>query len=202
MRWNILVGMANPPASTRVLTADEFSLLPEPEEGGKTELIDGKVVHEGPANGGHGELAGTLTTELMLFARMHSLGKVVPEVGFVLRRSPDTVLAPDVAYISQETMGGRHLPKEGWVPCAPDLAIEVISPSNLDSDIAAKIETYLGAGVRRIWVVRPRTQTVTIHLPDHTSRTLLPGGTLTSEDAGFGVSGFELSLDTLFAEDA
>jgi Uma2 family endonuclease len=193
--------MANPLVSERLMTAEEFYLLPEPEEGGKLELIDGRVVYEMPANGQHGSLAGFLTAELLLFTRRHKLGRVVPEVGFILKRSPDSVRAPDVAFVSREAMGGANLPAEGWVPYPPTLAIEVISPSNLDKDVSLKVEQDLEAGVERVWVVRPSTRTVTVHRPDHTSRTLLPGSALVSEDAGFAVAGFELPLDVLFAED-
>lgn len=91
-----------------------------------------------------------------------------------------------------------HRRGEGFVVGPPDLAIEVISPSNLDSEVALKLEHYLQAGVQRVWVVRPRTKTVTIHHPDHNARTLLVGSTLTSDDAGFTTPGFELALDTLF----
>ena len=181
------------------MTAEEFYLLPEPQEGGKLELIDGNVVYEVPANGQHGTLAGVFIEELGPFARRHKLGKVVPEVGFIVSRSPDSVRAPDVAFVSREAMGGPELPTEGWVPYPPTLAIEVVSPSNLDKDVALKVEQYLQAGVPRVWVVRPTTRTVTVHLPDHSARTLLPGSALTSEDAGFSVSGFELPVATIFA---
>ena len=181
------------------MTAEEFYLLPEPEEGGKLELIDGLLAYEAAASGQHGTIAGNLIGEISPFIRRHRLGRLVPGVGFILSRSPDTVRAPDVAFVSREAMGGPDLPEEGWVPYPPSLAIEVVSPSNLDKDVALKVEQYLQAGVPRVWVVRPTTRTVTVHLPDHSSRTLLPGSELTSEDAGFSVAGFELPVATIFA---
>ena len=196
------VGVASAQVSTRPLTAEQFYELPEPEEGGKMELIDGRVALEMPVNGPHGDLVGSLMDALRPFARSHGLGKVVPEVGFLLKRDPDRVRAPDVAFVSASLLEAGGWPAEGYIPYPPSFVIEVISPSNFDADIALKVEHYLEAGVERVWVVRPKTRTVTIHLPDHTSRTLLPGSSLTSEDAGFAVPGFELALEALFAEEA
>lgn len=191
--------MASPQTAAPLLTAEEFYQLSDPEEGGKLELIDGKVVWETPVSSGHGDLAGLLIIRLGSFSLENVLGKVVPEVGFRLRRNPDTVRAPDIAYVSNATIQARGWPAEGFVDYPPDLAIEVISPSNLDSEVALKVEHYLTAGVPRVWVVRPRTQTVTVHYPDHTARTLLIGSVLTSDDAGFAAAGFELPLEALFA---
>lgn len=191
--------MASPQTAAPLLTAEEFHQLPDPEEGGKLELIDGEVFYEIPASSGHGDLAGLLIIRLGSFSLENGLGKVVPEVGFRLRRNPDTVRAPDVAYISHATIQARGWPREGFVDYPPDLAIEVISPSNLDSEVALKVEHYIEAGVPRVWVVRPRTQTVTVHYPDHTARTLLIGSVLTSDDAGFATAGFALALEALFA---
>lgn len=193
-------GMANPQVAKRPLTADEFSLLPEPEEGGKTELIDGKVVHEMPVNAEHGSLTLFLSGILSAFIRAHKLGKLMTEVGFILSRSPDTVRAPDLAFVSAGQVARQGLPAEGWVPYAPALAIEVVSPSNLDVDVALKVEQYLNAGVERVWIVRPRTRTVTVHLPDHTARTFLAGSQLGSEEAGFATMGFMLDVNELFAD--
>ncbi len=196
----ILSTMASPQTSAPLLTAEEFYNLPEPEQGGKLELIDGEVVYEMPANGQHGELAGLLIEELGPFVRKNKLGKVVPEVGFILARDPDRVLAPDVAFVSNDMLSPGGFSSQGFVPGPPTLAIEVVSPSNLDSEVALKVEMYLQSGVQRVWVVRPRTTTVTVHRPDHTSQTLLVGGTLASDDAGFTTPGFELKLATLFQD--
>ena len=191
--------MANPQVTQRLLTAEEFYELPEPLEG-KVELIDGRVVHEMPVNAEHGSLTLFLGGLIRTFIHLNRLGKLMTEVGFVLRRNPDSVLAPDIAFVSAERIAADGLPKEGWVPYPPTLAIEVISPSNLDVEVAAKVESYLEAGVSRVWVVRPRTRTVTVHWPDHSSRTFLPGGVLGSEEAGFGTPGLAINLTALFAD--
>lgn len=190
--------MATAQVSTRPLTAEQFYELPEPEEGGKMELIDGRVAIEMPVNAEHGTLTGYLTEQLGAFVRRHRLGKLMPEVGFVLSRNPDNVRAPDLAFVAAEAIAARGLPKEGWIPYGPTTAVEVVSPSNLDADMALKVEQYLAAGVNRIWVVRPKTRTVTVHFPDHTARTFLPGSELASDEAGFAVAGLSLSVSDLF----
>jgi len=76
----------------------------------------------------------------------------------------------------------------------PDLAVEVVSPEDRDSAVSAKVQQYLSAGTGRVWVVRPATQTVTVHRPDGSARTYEMGATLTSEEAGFAVAGFTLGL--------
>jgi Uma2 family endonuclease len=193
--------MANPQVQDRLLTAEEFYELPEPEEGGKVELIEGRVVHEMPVSSEHGWVAAVLTRLLGNFVVEHALGKLLIEAGFVLRRQPDVVLAPDLSFVSRETISQRTLPRDGFVPYRPDLAIEIVSPSNADIDIARKVEEYQRAGVPFVWIVRPKLRTVTIHVPDRTSRTLLPGSALSSQDAGFSRSGFALPLDSLFSDD-
>lgn len=185
-------------AATRLLTAEEFFELPEPITGGKMELIRGEVVTHMPVGGVHGEIAGTAYTYLSLFGRSHNLGRSGVEIGFVLQRDPDVVVAPDAAFISIEKLPGGVLP-EGFIEGAPTLAVEVVSPGDREQDVAEKIGQYLAFGTKRAWVVRPRLKTVTVHHPDGISRTLHVGETLTSDDAGFPVDGFALPLAELFA---
>ncbi|MBA4181753.1 MAG: Uma2 family endonuclease, partial [Anaerolinea sp.] len=148
----------------------------------------------------HGEVATALISALHSFVRANRLGRVYTETGYRVARAPDTVRGPDVSFISRETVPDSGTPKDGFVPFAPTLAVEVVSPGDLEREIGAKIAEYAAAGVSRVWVVRPKQKSVTIHYPDGAARTLTEGGTLTSDDAGFAVEGFELKLDELFAE--
>ena len=192
--------MASPQIAQRLLTAEEFYDLDEPEEGGKMELIDGEVKIDMPVAHEHGELASLLIELLGPFVRSRKLGKLSAEVGFVLRRNPDRVRAPDIAFVSTDDTPPGGIPKHGAVPFPPTLAIEIVSPNDLDSKIAEKVGHYLEAGVKFVWVVRPKTQAVTVHRPDRTARTLIVGETLTSDDAGFAVPGFALPVGAIFAE--
>ena len=192
--------MAAPQLSDRLLTAEEFFELPDPPEGGKMELICGKVVRRMPVSGEHAELTIFLIEQLGPFVRRTKIGKMLNEAGHLLGRDPDMVRAPDISFVANNRLPPAGLPKNGFVPIVPTLAIEVVSPNDLDSEIAAKVEDYLAAGVERVWVVLPKQRTVTIHYPDGTARRVGAGGALTSDDAGFAVAGFELRLDELFAD--
>jgi Uma2 family endonuclease len=132
-----------------------------------------------------------------MFAREHRLGAAGTEIGFVLQRNPDVVLAPDVAFVTTERLPGGALP-EGFVEGAPTLAVEVVSPNDRDSEVNEKVGEYLAHATERVWVVRPRSKTVTVFHPDNTARIYHIGDALTSDDAGFPADGFALPLDELF----
>ncbi len=191
--------MASPRLSERLLTAEEFFALPEPLHGGKMELLAGKVVTYMPVSGKHGTRAGFIARTLGNFADAHRLGETAVEAGFLVKRSPDTVLAPDVSFFpfSVERPGG--VPEEGFVPYPPVLAVEVVSPNDLDSEVMEKVDEYLAVGVARIWVVRAKRGTVTVYRDDKTARIVSVDGMLESNDAGFDVAGFRLPVGDLFA---
>ena len=190
--------MAAPQLSDRLLTAEEFFELSDPPEGGKMELVCGKVVRHMPVSRKHARVVVVLIARLEPFARGHTIGEVLTEAGHLLGRSPDVVLAPDVSFVANERIPVGGLPDDGFVSVVPTLAIEVVSPNDLDSEVAGKVDDYLAAGVKRVWVVRPRRATVTV-FSGSTSRIIGAGGTLTSDDAGFAVEGFELPVADLFS---
>ena len=82
--------------------------------------------------------------------------------GFLLRRDPDTVRAPDVAFVSSERLGTSEA-SSGFLERAPDLAVEVVSPSDSAAAVQSKVEDWLGAGTRLVWVVYPDTRSVTVY---------------------------------------
>jgi Uma2 family endonuclease len=183
--------------SEELLTADEFFVLPSPKEGGKMELVRGKVVTMPPVGEDHGGLAFDVGAPLRAFAREHQLGRVLAETGFLLARNPDLVRAPDVAFIA----GDRLAPdrdRSRYIDAAPTLAVEIVSLWDLDTEVAGKVAEYLAAGTERVWVVRPRPRTVTVHRPGVDAHAYGPGDTLTSDEAGFAVPGFSLALSDLF----
>jgi Uma2 family endonuclease len=182
----------------KLVTAEQFLLLPGPVEGGKMELIDGRVVTMAPVGGEHGVRALELGHHLREFVRAHSLGRVMVETGFVLQRNPDSVRAPDVSFVAHDQLPGGAVPR-GFLPFAPVLAVEVVSPDDREREIREKIDAYLAAGTQRVWVVRSTNQTVTVHRPGGDARTYGIGATLSSDDAGFAVEGFALKLTDLFA---
>ncbi len=146
----------------------------------------------------HGDKASSLASALRAFVEQHRLGKVLVETGFCLECQPDTVRAPDVSFLSAERLPAEGLP-EGFVLGAPDLAIEIVSPGDLDWEIQEKVSEYLANGAGRVWVVRPRSRTLTVHYPDGLARILTGTDRLTSDHAGFNAAGFNLLLQELLA---
>lgn len=174
--------------------------LPEPEHGGKMELVDGVVRVMSPVGLDHGEAVSAIHDALRRFARQHKLGTVTPETGFRLRRRPDRVLAPDVSLVLEGRRPKTRPARESFIEGAPDLAVEVVSPNDKQRDVLEKVGQYLDAACPRVWVVRPRQQTVTIYRPDGSAVTRRPGDRLNSDDAGFPVEGFSLAVVDIFEE--
>ena len=145
--------------ATELLTADD--LLKTPHDGYRYELVKGELIKEPPAGNIHGKRAMRLGWRLARHVESNDLGVVfAAETGFRLATDPDTVRAPDVAFVTRTRIeeAGEF---EGFWPCAPDLAVEVISPGDLYTDVEERVEEYLNAGARALWVVDPRRRTIT-----------------------------------------
>jgi Uma2 family endonuclease len=128
----------------------------------------------------------------MEIVERHRAGIVVSASGFVLERSPPTVRGPDVAFISASRV--PQLPA-GYVDAAPDIAIEVLSPSNRPDEMRLEVREYFNAGARLVWIVDPRSKTVTVYSSLERCRVL----TLRDElDGGDVLPQFRLSLARLF----
>lgn len=182
--------------ATRLFTADELFNLPE-DETQWCELIEGEIVHMSPPGGMHGVVGGKLMGLLFAHVNTHRLGTVVlSETGFIIGRNPDTVLAPDGAFIRRERILRAGVPKAYFTE-APSLVIEVVSPRDTVSDVAAKMHRWLKAGVEMAWVVDPFGRTVTIYRSADNIRVLTEKDTLSGEDV---VAGFECKVAELFAD--
>jgi len=146
---------------SQVMTADE--LLALPDDSRRHELVAGFVVSEPPASFRHGDIAAEVFTRLIEFMKRKDLGRVVStETGFLLGHDPDTVRAPDVAFVSRSRIE-RAGAFRGFFPGPPDLAVEVLSPSERPADVHAKIGDYLAAGARLVWVIDPARRQVRVH---------------------------------------
>ncbi|MCK9517424.1 MAG: Uma2 family endonuclease [Dehalococcoidia bacterium] len=181
----------------RLLTAEEFMHLPDDPEGRRMELFDGEVIHMPPPAFQHGVFARRVFRALDAFVEAHELGVVQFETGFLLRENPDRIVAPDVYWIDAATLAKAGEPI-GYFPGPPTLAIEVISPSDLERDSEMKAQEYLTAGAKRVWLVRPAGRSITVHRPNGDSHRFVEGGILTSDDAGFPVEGFSLPVADVF----
>lgn len=182
-------------AGEKLMTAEELLRLPRPRSGERYELVKGVLITMSPPGVVHGSFASRFAARLQPFAANQKLGEVLVETGFRLEEDPDTVLAPDVSFISAARLPSKGLP-EGYFPGAPDLAIEIVSPGDLDEEVQEKVAAYLQAGARLVWVLRPKRRTVTAHHPDGTARSLGASDTLSGEDV---LPGFSLPLRELFA---
>lgn len=148
-------------AQRRLLTAED--LLELPDDNLRHELVAGRLVSEPPAFYGHGRIAARFFRFLSAFVRERSLGDVVStETGFILARSPDTLRAPDVAFVSNERLQAAGEIR-GFFPGPPDLTVEVLSTDDRPGEVRAKVADYLAAGARLVWVVDPAQHTVTVY---------------------------------------
>ena len=177
-------------ATTVLLTADELLALPEAERG---ELIAGVMRPVSPVGKPHWRLTGRLDRRVGGFAEEHDLGEVGPEAGFILSRDPDTVLGPDLSFVRAERL--PPLAEEGFFEGPPDLAVEVLSPSNTATEVARKVALYLEAGCPLVWVVDGPRRHVHVHRPGRPPRTLGIGDALDGADV---LPGFTLPLAELF----
>lgn len=180
---------------TRRMTEDDLMRIPD--DGYRHELLEGFLVSEPPPGWGHGERQTGLLLLLGNHVRSRRLGKVVVEVGFVLARHPDTVRAPDVAFVRRERLEANPPSEARYFAGAPDLAVEVLSPSNRRAEIHAKVADYLAAGAALVWIVDPGSRTVT------TYRTLLAPELRKGQDVLSGedvIPGFEIAVAAIFED--
>lgn len=147
------------------MTAEELLRLNLPNK--RTELVRGELRVREPAGYRHGDVAATSLIVLGAFVREQGLGRVfAAETGFTLARDPDTVRAPDVAFIST----ARLLPRDtrGFAELAPDLVVEVLSPDDRPGEVLEKAGDWLKAGCRLVWIVDPIRRTGRVYRADGT----------------------------------
>jgi Uma2 family endonuclease len=178
-----------------IITAEQYRTMPPPEDGSKIELVRGELETMCRPGFRHGLRQGRVFSVLDNYGRTHRHGRAVVETGIVTDRGPDTVRGPDVSYWSAERLPLDQEP-QGYPDVAPDLAVEVLSPSNRPARILDKMREYFERGVRMVWVVDSEDRTVTIYrLPDE-GCVLHEPATLQVEDI---LPGFSCLVAELFA---
>jgi Uma2 family endonuclease len=179
-----------------LLTIADLAAMPSDLPSGdvKYELDNGRLIVTPPPGNEHGLVHAEIATDLAAFVRQHSLGRVWVETGVVLWRNPDRCVGPDVSFISQDRLPPR-LSAEGYLETVPDLVVEIRSKNDTKALLKRKVDDYLRAGVRLVWVVEPETKIVTEYrsqaLPQNFGRTC----TLVCDDV---LPGFQLPLVRLF----
>ena len=164
-------------------------------DGSRYELSRGELVPMTPIGVQHGAVVGNLHLLLGGFVKQNRLGLVGPEIGFRLARNPDTVRAPDVAFIAKHHLSPEGIPQK-FADFPPDLAVEVLSPEDAASEVLKKVEEYLSAGVPLVWVVDPATKTVTVYRSLQDIKMLSADQEL---DCGEVLPGFRVRVAEIFA---
>jgi Uma2 family endonuclease len=176
--------------SERLYSADAFWELAQlPEHSGKRlELVNGEIREKVPAGGEHGEIAFDLGLLVGSYVKQHHLGRVTAaETGYILHTDADTVRAPDVGFVRLERAPEPFA--EIFIPLAPDLAIEVVSPGDKAHEIEEKVLDYLSYGVRAVWIVYPSSRTLVIHTIDG-MKDMLEGSDI--------LPGFKIAVNEIF----
>jgi len=176
-----------------LVTAEQLYELPD--DGLRYELLRGALVSEPVPGRLHGRTVARISKLLSNFVDSRRLGVVYTgDTGFVLARQPDTVRGPDVAFLSnereRETEGARP-----YIPGAPDIAVEVVSPSDRTREVLGKVSDYLAAGSRVVWVVNPVREEVSVFRSPFAPRILAGADLLRDEDV---LPGFSVTVAEIF----
>ena len=189
----------NQPTSTsqvtqhRLLTADD--LARQPNDDSRYELVKGVLRKMPPAGFEHGICAAEIGSKLNVYVKTHRLGYVCgAETGFKITQNPDTVRAPNAAFVCQASIERQGIVKGYWEG-APDLAVEVISPGDTYAEVAEKVEEWLTAGCAMVWGINPRRETVEVYRSNE-DFTVLHGTDIL--DGGDVVEGFRCQVQDIF----
>lgn len=164
----------------KLITAEEFGRMPNPVDGALQELVRGEIVTMPPPKGRHGFCCSKADRRVGNFVDDHNLGTVVcNDTGFIMERDPDTVRGPDISFWSRQRL--PVLPEE-YIEIPPDLAIEVISPSDVFSQVQRRVREFLASGVRLVWLIDPANRTVTVYRKGEPVQELEESDTLTGEE--------------------
>ncbi|MDP9378662.1 MAG: Uma2 family endonuclease [Chloroflexota bacterium] len=179
-------------ATKTLMTVEDLATLPDGGE--RYELINGEPRKKPMPNGEHAFATLAVGGELWAYARREGLGVALADARFRLQRNPDVSRLPDVAYVRREVwdaMDHRAPALEG----VPDVAVEIVSPSDVYGEVHQKALDWLAAGVRLVWVVQPLNRTVTVYARDRESLTLTVDDALDGEDV---IPGFRMPVRALF----
>jgi Uma2 family endonuclease len=173
----------------QLVTADELLMMPEGEP---CELVAGRIVMRGYTRMREAIVTGKIAYCLGQHVRTDKAGTLTIRAGFWTFRNPDTVLAPDVAFVRPERLPE---PCKGYFPGAPDLAVEIASPSQRETEVNDKARAWLDAGTALVWVVWPDTRSVTVHRSGQKPAIFREQDTITGEDV---LPGFECRVAEFF----
>jgi Uma2 family endonuclease len=173
------------------MTAEQLLDLHSPDE--RVELVKGVLVVCEPPGPTHGRVVANLAAQLVVYVQQAGMGQVYAgDTGFTLARNPDTVRAPDLAFVRRERLPDPE--PEGFPDLAPDLAVEIWSPRDRPGKVLAKVADYLAAGTRLVWVIHPQRREARVYRADGSESLVTADGMLDGEDV---LPGFGCVLETI-----
>jgi Uma2 family endonuclease len=178
--------------TTQLMSAEELLRLPDSPY--RHELVKGELITMSLPGEEHGAVIMNIAIPLGYYVKKNSLGVVYAETGFQLERNPDTVLGPDTAFVRKDRVAKTAISK-GYRLGAPDLVVEVNSPSDSMKKIQQKVQQWLAAGAQIVWSVDPKTRTVTVYDAPERVTVLGEADELTGGDV---VPGFRLPVAEVF----
>lgn len=177
----------------RTVSADEFSLHPAAND--RSELVRGHIRRMTPASAAHGLVSGNVFRLLSTYIQQHRLGVCFADsTGFTLPNLPNTVRAPDASFVRADRLPAAGV-GDGFLHLAPDLAVEVLSPSESAASLAEKLADYRVAGTPLVWVIDPSARTVAVIVRDDAAATFGVEQEVTGGDV---VPGFVCQVSELF----
>jgi Uma2 family endonuclease len=180
-------------ATTQLFTAEDLIRMPPKD---RFELWKGELRPMPPPNCRHAEVIGNIVLRLAMFVKANKLGHVFAgDAGFLLARNPDIVLGADVSFVRPSTLPGGVVPNDRYPQCAPDLAIEVVSPSQSAREVEDKAQEWLSYGSAMAVVVDERTRTVKVFRSKQATQVLQGDDAFDGQDV---VPGFRLPLSEIF----
>lgn len=185
--------MVSAQPQSALAVAEDLYQLPD---NARVEIIQGELTEMSPANFDHAWISSRMVKALAVFAEPEFGAVLAPSGGFILGRNPDTLLEPDVSFVRIDRIP-TSAQRQRFVELAPDLAVEVLSPSERMTAVMRKVELYLAAGVQLVWVVDPIRKIVRVYTPDHSSH-ILRASADDVLDGGDVLPGFALPLADIF----
>lgn len=176
------------------LTAEDLEKIHD--DAHRYELVEGRLLVREPPGYTHGRVSAGLIARLFNHVTEHSLGVVLAtDTGYILRRGPDTVRAPDASFVSSDRIPDPE--PRSYAELAPDLAVEILSPSNRPAEIEARVSDLFRAGTRLVWILDPDTEMASVRRPGREPLALSPDDDLDGEDV---IPGFRCRLSAIFRD--
>jgi Uma2 family endonuclease len=174
------------------LTLEDFARLPA--DGARHEINAGELITLPPAKSLHTLIALAVLEALQGYLKQHPIGRALPEAGYILSHDPLTIRQPDVSVLSKERI--RATAADNYFEGAPDLAVEIVSPSDSAEDLEIKINQYLQCGAKQVWIAYPKTRKIHVFSAGNAGAILDENETLEGGDL---LPGFSTKIADLLA---